>query len=219
MLSAASNIPVLLIALVLATPAVAGAQNEKTNFFVTSVGPGKGGDLGGLAGADRHCSALAYNAGMGSVTWHAYLSATATDSQPAVNARDRIGTGPWYNFHGILIAVSAAQLHTDSAALSKATSVTEKGDTVKGRGDTPNQHDILTGSTIDGRAYPRGIDATCNNWTSSAASDSARVGHLDRQGGGENPTSWNSAHVSRGCGQQNLQSTGGNGLFYCFGIG
>jgi hypothetical protein len=214
-----ARIVALFVTSLAAAPSIAAGQSEKMNFFVTNVGPGKGADLGGIKGADAYCASLGYRAGAGSLTWVAYLSTTATDSQPAVNARDRIGKGPWFNFHGVLIANNVDHLHSDSTGLGKMTSVTQKGDTVLGRGDTPNQHDILTGSTADGRAFPRGTtDNTCNNWTSSTTGG-ARVGHLDRQGGGEVPTSWNSAHVSRGCSQQNLISTGGNGLFYCFGIG
>ena len=214
-----ASVLALLAALLAAAPSLAQAQSEKMNFFVTNVGRGKGAELGGLKGADAHCSALGYAAGAGNLTWVAYLSATATDSQPAVNARDRIGKGPWFNFHGVLIANNVDHLHSDSTGLGKMTSVTQKGDTVLGRGDTPNQLDILTGSTVDGKAVPRGAtDNTCNNWT-SGTTGGARVGHLDRQGGGEFPMSWNSAHVSRGCSQENLAGSGGSGLFYCFGIG
>ena len=189
------------------------------NVFITSIGRGKGAELGGLRGADAHCQQLAYTAGLGSdLTWRAYLSAQATDSAAAVNARDRIGTGPWYNYQGALVARTIAELHADSAGPNKYSGLTEKGDTVTGRGDTPNRHDVLTGSELDGTAFPRGADKTCSNWTSSAATGSARVGHHDRQGGGENPTSWISAHDSRGCGLQNLQASGGAGLFFCFGV-
>lgn len=194
------------------------APSNRMNFFVTSEGPGMGAALGGVAGADLYCARLAERAGSTGLTWHAYLSATATDSTPAVNARDRIGSGPWYNYHHVLVARTLDELHDPNSPMSKATSVTERGDTVLGRGDTPNRHDILTGSQADGRASARGDDNTCNNWTSSGAG-SARVGHHDRQGGGDAPTSWNSAHASSGCNQENLQATGGNGLFYCFGIG
>jgi hypothetical protein len=187
------------------------------SFFITSRGPGNGADLGGLAGADRHCQQLAAAAGAGDRTWRAYLSATATDTQAAVNARDRIGTGPWYNAKGIRIAENVDDLHSEHNNLNKETALTETGQTVNGRGDTPNYHDILTGSQADGTAYPPGEDTTCHNWTGSS-DGSARVGHHDRQGGGQNPTSWNSAHGSRGCSQENLRSTGGNGLFYCFAI-
>jgi hypothetical protein len=187
------------------------------NFFLTSQGPGSGAALGGLTGADRHCALLAERAGSTGLTWRAYLSTTATDGSPAVNARDRIGSGPWYNHHGILVAQTLDELHGPASRTSKAISLTERGDTVQGRGDSPNRHDILTGSQADGRAYARGDDNTCGNWTSDTTG-SARVGHHDRQGGGDNPTSWNSAHGSRGCGQADLRATGGDGLFYCFGI-
>lgn len=192
------------------------ARSTGPTFFVTSAGPGNGADLGGLAGADRHCRNLAAAVGAGDRTWRAYLSATASAGQPAVNARDRIGTGPWHNARGVVIARSVADLHSTNANLTKQTILTERGDTVTGRGDQPNRHDILTGSQADGTVSPSTDDTTCGNWTSSSAEGSALVGHHDRQGGGANPTSWNSAHGSRGCGQQNLRNTGGDGLFYCF---
>jgi len=187
-----------------------------TTFFVTSKGLSRG-DLGGLAGADAHCQALAKAEGSGDHAWRAYLSTSATADQPAVNARDRIGKGPWYNQAGVLVAKDVAELHSDSSKVNKQTALSEKGGTVNGRGDTPNMHDILTGSNPDGTLTTGTGDTTCGNWTSSAADGSATVGHFDRQGGGANPTSWNSAHPSRGCGQANLQATGGNGLFFCFG--
>jgi hypothetical protein len=194
---------------------LAQAQGPQMGFFITSAGPGKGADLGGLAGADAHCQKLASAAGAGSRTWRAYLSTTASTGNPAVNARDRIGAGPWANAKGVTVATSVADLHSDGNALSKEHSLTEKGDVVNGRGDTPNRHDILTGSMMDGTVSSEGGDTTCGNWTSSAEG-SALVGHHDRQGGGANPTSWNSAHPSRGCSQENLRVTGGDGLFYCF---
>jgi hypothetical protein len=184
-------------------------------FFITSAGPGDGANLGGLAGADRHCQTLAQAAGAGDLRWHAYLSTVAAGGQAAVNARDRIGSGPWHNQQGVLIARDVAQLHGDSANLTKATILTEKGDTANGRGDRPNMHDILTGSQLDGTAYTAEGYTNCGNWSSNGEGG-ARVGHHDRQGGGENPTSWNSAHTSRGCSQANLQATGGNGFFFCF---
>ena len=195
----------------------AGAQDtaSRMSFFITSAGPGKGADLGGLAGADKHCQQLAQAAGAGSRTWAAYLSASAADGKPAVNARDRIGSGPWFNAKGVQVASSVADLHSDNNKLSKEASLTEKGAVVNGRGDSPNRHDILTGSQLDGTAFAAGSDTTCGNWTSSGEG-AAQVGHHDRVGGGANPTSWNSAHASRGCSQQNLQGTGGDGLFYCF---
>jgi len=191
------------------------AQTAPLGFFITSAGPGKGADLGGLAGADAHCQALAKAAGAGGRTWRAYLSATAAGSQPAVNAKDRIGAGPWANTKGVVVATSVADLHSDANKLSKENSLTEKGDVVNGRGDTPNKHDILTGSTLEGTVSTATGDSTCGNWTSSGEG-SALVGHHDRQGGGANPTSWNSAHGSKGCSQDNLRGTGGDGLFYCF---
>ncbi len=198
--------------------AIPSAQNDTSlSFFITSVGSGNGANLGGLAGADKHCQTLAAAAGAGSKTWHAYLSAPASGGQAAVNAKDRIGQGPWYNAKGVRVAQNVADLHSDSNALSKVNSLTEKGDVVNGRGDTPNRHDIMTGSQLDGTAVPGTEDTTCGGWTSNAAG-SANLGHHDRQGGGQNPTSWNNAHASKGCSQANLQSTGGDGLFYCFAV-
>jgi len=191
------------------------------SFFVTSVGSGKGADLGGLAGADAHCASLAAAVGNTGKTWRAYLSTQARDGQPAVNARDRIGNGPWINVRGAVIAKDQAQLHGDTTDLarlgnnlSRATAFTEKNEAIKGFGDKPNEHDILTGSLPDGRAYADAADHTCSNYTSSAAEGSAQLGHFDRTGGGN--TSWNSAHASRGCSQEKLVATGGAGLFYCF---
>ncbi|MEE9207335.1 MAG: hypothetical protein V3U67_02995 [Gemmatimonadota bacterium] len=185
------------------------------SFFITSAGPGDGANLGGLDGADARCQALATAAGAGERTWRAYLSAVLVDGASAVNARDRIGTGPWYNANRIRVAQDVDDLHSESNKLGKQTSLTEKGEEVNGRGDSPNMHDILTGSTEDGMASWEAGDTTCDNWTSNG-DGSALLGHHDRQGGGPNPTSWNSAHGSRGCSQENLQGTGGNGLFYCF---
>ena len=180
-------------------------------FFLTSVGSGSGADLGGLSGADAHCQSLAAAVGAGSRTWRAYLSTAGADS---VNARDRIGSGPWQNIQGVVVAQNVDQLHGENN-LTKETVLNENGGMTNGRGDTPNQHDILTGSNLDGTASTD-TDA-CSNWTSSAdGTGSAMVGHFDRQGGGANPTSWNSAHGSRGCSQANLGATGGNGYFYCF---
>lgn len=195
-----------------------GAQSPPMTFFLTSAGPGKGADLGGLAGADKHCQSLAAAAGAGNRTWRAYLSASAAGNEAAVNARDRIGKGPWRNAKGVEIAASVDDLHSDKNKLTKETQLTEKGEMVNGRGDTPNRHDILTGSHADGTAFPGTEDKTCKNWTSSAADGSAQVGHHDRVGGGANPTSWNSSHASRGCSQENLRGTGGDGLFYCFAV-
>ncbi|MEQ1857653.1 MAG: hypothetical protein ABL963_14430 [Longimicrobiales bacterium] len=191
-------------------------QAGNFSFFVTSRGIGNGANLGGLRGADQHCQSLAY--ALGSVfNWRAYLSAVAVDGQPAVNARDRIGPGPWHNFRGELIARDVTELHSDAANLTKESILTEMGRTSNGRGDTPNQHDILTGSNPDGTVYTGEGTTACGNWRSNAEG-SARVGHHDRQGGGDNPTSWNSAHDSRGCSQEDLVGTGGNGYFYCFAM-
>lgn len=191
------------------------AQSPDASFFLTSTGPGNGADLGGLTGADAHCARLAEAAAITGKTWRAYLSTTGEGS---VNARDRIGAGPWSNVRGVVIARDVTNLHSADNNVTKQTVLNERGEEVNGRGDTPNRHDILTGSTADGMAYDSGDDTTCGNWTSSAADGSARVGHFDRQGGGEDPTSWNSAHASRGCGQSDLQGTGGDGLFFCFAV-
>lgn len=193
-----------------------GAKSVMT-FFVTSKGPGKGGDLGGLAGADAHCQALAQAEGAGDHTWRAYLSTSARDGQPAINARDRIGKGPWYNAEGLLIAANLEELHSDKNRITKETAVTERLDPVNGVGDDPNVHDILTGSRPDGTAYVGDEDLACGNWTSSS-SGRAQVGHHDRRGLTEGVNSWNSVHASRGCSQSDLRVTGGAGLFYCFGI-
>ena len=194
-----------------------GGAKSVTKFFVTSMSVGKGGDLGGLAGADAHCQALAKAEGSGDHTWRAYLSATATQAASAVNARDRIGTGPWYNAEGFLVAANIDQLHDPDSKINKETAVTERLDTVNGVGDNPNMHDILTGSRPDGTAFDGSDDLTCGNWTSSTTGR-AQVGHHDRMGQGAGANSWNSAHASQGCSQQDLQGTGGAGLFYCFAI-
>jgi len=206
----------LAILLVLAAGAGAALQEPRMSFFITSAGPGSGADLGGLAGADRHCQMLADAVGAGDREWRAYLSTIPTDGQPAVHARDRVGTGPWYNAKGVMVAENLEQLHGENN-LTKETQLTEKGEIVNGRGDRPNMHDLLTGSNLDGTAYQAEGYTNCGNWTSSG-DGSAMVGHHDRTGGGANPTSWNSAHPSRGCSQENLQGTGGNGLFYCFAV-
>ena len=206
-------------------PAVPGARStdpaKPLSFFVTSEGTGKGADLGGLEGADAHCQKLASSVGAGNKTWRAYLSTQASNGKPAVNARDRIGQGPWYNTRGAVVAKDLAHLHGDTLDLArlgnnltKATVFTEKNDAVKGAGDKPNEHDILTGSQPDGRAYADDADHTCKNFTSSAIDGSTQLGHFDRTGGGN--TSWNSTHASRGCSQEKLVSTGGAGLLYCF---
>jgi hypothetical protein len=209
------------------------AQQNQMSFFVTSAGSGNGANLGGLAGGDKICQTLAAGAGAGAKTWHAYLSTKGADGKPGVNAKDRIGNGPWYNAKGVMIAKSVADLHSDSNNIKKDTALTEKGTVVNGVGDTPNQHDILTGSQPDGRAYTDAADHTCSNYTSNvdvpapargagggapaapaAHGPSVQLGHSDKQGGGNG--SWNSTHASRGCSQANLVSTGGAGLLYCF---
>ena len=193
------------------------SQDNEMSFFITSVGLGDGASLGGLTGADAHCDALASAAGSSGKTWRAYLSAHSTVNSPSVNARDRIGFGPWYNSNGVEVASNLNVLHGPSNNLNKQGSLTENGDEVNGVGDSPNQHDILTGSTLDGRTVDDGSNHTCNNWTSNSEG-SAHVGHFDRVGGGQNPTSWNGAHGSAGCSQEDLIRTAGNGYFYCFAI-
>ena len=196
-----------------------GGPQGPLSFFITSVPKGDGANYGGLAGADAYCQSLAAAAGRGEATWHAYLS---TQGPNAANARERIGNGPWFNQRGQRVAQSVAELHGDTIeqarlgnALGKQLSLSEKGGIVNGVGDMPNQHDILTGSQPDGRAYTDGMDHTCSNWTSNAdGAGSAQLGHSDKQGGGNG--SWNSTHASRGCSQANLVSTGGAGLLYCF---
>jgi hypothetical protein len=196
-------------------------QSPNMTFFVTSNGPGKGADLGGLEGADRHCQTLAQGAGAGGKTWRAYLSTQATDGAQAVNARDRIGHGPWQNFKGEAVAQNVDDLHSDTNKLGMQMSLTERGTMVASMGYTPNYHDVLTGSQMDGRAFPPGEDRTCRNWTSSTQG-AAMVGHIDRRGLRDDAASksWNSSHPSRGpeggCSQNDLRGTGGNGLFYCF---
>jgi len=205
-------IAVFLLSTLVTYTASAQDADSRMSYFITSVGPGKGADLGGLTGADQHCQKLAESVGVGGKTWHAYLSTTG---QGAVNARDRIGSGPWYNAKGVQVAKNVDDLHSDSNNLTKETSINEKGEVVNGRGDDPNRHDILTGSQLDGTRFPGDDDTTCQNWTASGEG-SAQVGHHDRTGGGDHPTSWNSAHGSRGCSQENLRGSGGDGLFYCF---
>jgi hypothetical protein len=201
-------------ALVLFGVNVAIAQQNQMTFFTTSVGSGMGANLGGLNGADKHCQTLATAAGAGGRTWRAYLS---TQGAGAVNARDRIGKGPWRNAKGEVIAQNVDELHSAKANLKKETLLTEKGQPVNGRGDTPNQHDMLTGSQMNGTAYTDNMDHTCNNWTSSSTGG-AQLGHSDRMGlaDTEEARSGNSSHPSKGCSQENLVSTGGAGLFYCF---
>ncbi len=187
-------------------------------FFVSSAGSGKGADFGGLAGADKHCQALATAVGAGNRTWRAYLSSSAAQGASAVNAKDRIGAGPWQNAKGVVVATNIAELH-GSNNLTKQTSLTEKGDVVNGRGDTPNMHDVLTGSQPDGTAYTGNDDKTCGNWTKSGEGV-AQVGHIDRIGlkDDEPSRSWNSSHPSAGCGDEALRKTGGAGLLYCFAM-
>jgi hypothetical protein len=207
-----------LLALVLGGAAQAQDAANMT-FFVTSEGPGKGGDLGGLAGADAHCQKLAAAVGAGNKTWHAYLSSSTNAANPGatVNARDRIGRGPWQNAKGVVIATSVEDLHNAGNKISKESGLTEKGTVVNGVGDTPNQHDMLTGSSMEGRAMPDNVNLTCNNWTSSNFG-SAIVGHVDRRGNADTifQHHWGSSHMSRGCTPADLVATGGNGYFYCF---
>ncbi|HEY8874851.1 MAG TPA: hypothetical protein VIM52_17615 [Stellaceae bacterium] len=218
-----TRLPLLAAASLLLLAAIgttAPAQQAQMSLFVTSAGVGKGADLGGLAGADRHCQQLAQAAGAGSHTWHAYLVAQEGGGQPAVNARDRIGKGPWQNAKGVVVAKNVDELH-GANNLTKETALTEKGEVVNGYGDKPNRHDALTGTQPDGKAFPVGDDKTCKNWTSSTQG-SAMLGHIDRRGPRDDDAmhSWNSSHPSRGpeggCSQTDLRSTGGDGLFYCF---
>ncbi|MCL4800932.1 MAG: hypothetical protein KJ025_15175 [Burkholderiales bacterium] len=195
----------------------AHAQQATMTFFVTSVGKGNGADLGGLAGADAHCQALAKAAGSPHTNWRAYLSTTAPGGEAGVNARDRIGKGPWHNAKGVMVAKSVDDLHSESVNITKQTALTEKGEAVSGRGDPVNMHDILTGSDPNGMFSTAGGDTTCGNWTKSGEG-SAIVGHHDRVGlkDTRHMKSWNSSHGSRGCSQDALKSSGGAGLFYCF---
>ncbi len=219
----ASNLSsTVIVALAIATASCAGTNKNTQDspdmsFFITSVGLGDGANLGGLPGADQHCTTLATSAGVGDKTWRAYLSTQASDGTAAIHARDRIGEGPWHNANGVLVVESLETLHGENALWTKETALDEKGNMVNGRGDSPNKHDILTGTQLDGSAFGSGEDKTCSNWTSNG-DGSAQVGHHDRTGGGDNPTSWHSAHGSRGCSQANLQGTGGDGLFYCFAV-
>jgi hypothetical protein len=210
----------------LCAPLPVAAQQANMTFFVTSAGPGKGADLGGLAGADAHCQQLAASVGAGGKTWRAYLS---TQGQGAVNARDRIGKGPWTNAKGVVVATSVADLHSANNKLNKQNNLSEKGEVINGRGDKPNRHDILTGSQPDGTAFPPDKDMTCKNYTSSTQG-AVMLGHNDRLGLKDDAPSksWNSSHASReprdgsapgqGCTQKALQGTGGDGLFYCFAV-
>lgn len=221
-MSLTAAVSAALLTLGAGTPAQ--AQQSTMSFFVTSVGLGKGADLGGLEGADRHCQALAQAAGAGGKTWHAYLS---TQGSNAVNARDRIGKGPWQNAKGVVIATSVADLHSDNNKISKQTALSEKGEEINATGDKPNRHDMLTGSKPDGTAFLSDKDMTCKNWTSST-DGAAMLGHHNRKGLTDDPParSWNSSHLSRGpkggtgggCSQADLRGTGGDGLFYCFAV-
>jgi hypothetical protein len=192
-------------------------QAPNMTFFVTSVGSGKGGDLGGLAGADAHCQTLAAAAGAGNKVWRAYLSSSETPTVKAVNARDRIGKGPWQNAKGVVVATSVEDLHSANNKLNSDNSLTERSTRIASFGYTPNYHDIMTGSQADGTAYAGNMNMTCNNWTSNEFGKTV-VGHVDRRGGADNEfqRSWNAAHMSRACSQADLIATGGNGLFYCF---
>jgi hypothetical protein len=191
------------------------SQSADITFFVTSVSPGKGGDLGGLAGADQHCQTLAEAVGKGQHTWRAYLSTNLAGG--SVNARDRIGRGPWRNANGVVIAQNVDDLHSTNNNITQQTAITEKGEPLNGMFEPFNKHDMMTGSQADGRAFPGNLSLTCNNWTSSTFGV-AMLGHHDRRGGIDNEfqKSWNSSHISRGCRQEDLIATGGNGLFYCF---
>ena len=192
-----------------ALSAAAQAPSDNFSFFITSRNTGNGANFGGLAGADAHCQSLAAGVGAGEKTWRAYLSTSGTDG---VDARDRIGDGPWYNIRGVQVASSVANLHSDDNNMTRETELNELGELVNGREQSPNQHDILTGSNLDGTAS----ENTCNNWSTDTADSSAMVGHFDRTGGGDNPTSWNSAHASRGCSLENLRGSGGEGYIFCF---
>ncbi len=204
-------------ALTATTAGTAWADAAQMSFFVTSVGKGDGANLGGLDGADAHCAALAKAAGSAKTTWRAYLSTTAPQGEAGVNARDRIGKGPWQNVKGVVVANSVDELHSDKTNVTKETALTEKGEVIKGRGDEPNEHDMLTGSDPQGMYSTAGGDTTCKNWTSNGEG-SAIVGHHDRIGlkDTRHMTSWNSSHGSAGCSQEALVKTGGAGHFYCF---
>jgi len=213
------------VTLLFSAPSRAADDAGKMSFFITSVGLGKGGNLGGLEGADKDCQSLADAAGSGKRTWRAYLSTQGKDfkDRTVIHARDRIGAGPWYNAKGVLIASNVDDLHSGQNKITRETALDEKGQLVNGRGDTPNKHDILTGSRIDGTAFAPASpfpDMTCSNWTRESDDGSAMTGHHDRKGPNEDAwaTSWNSAHPTRGCSPKGIQSTGGDALFYCFSV-
>ena len=204
------------VAVLAACGSMSGASKNPMTFFITSVNPGNAADLGGLAGADKYCQTLAAAVDAGNKNWRAYLAQQATAAAPAVNARDRIGKGPWQNAKGVVVATDVAQLHTANN-LTKQTVLNERGEVINGRGDTPNMHDVLTGTQPDGTAIPGDANSTCGNWTHSGAGSAMR-GHSDRTGLDDSVAakSWNSSHMSRGCGMDALKATGGAGLFYCF---
>ncbi|HKQ95208.1 MAG TPA: hypothetical protein VJS40_06340 [Aestuariivirgaceae bacterium] len=205
-------LPLATLLVLAAAPSAMAQDAANMSFFVTSAGVGDGANLGGLDGADAHCQKLAEAAGSTGKTWHAYLS---TGGDGAVNARDRIGSGPWVNAKGVQIAANVDELHGDANKINKETALDEKGNTVKGRGDEPNQHDILTGTQRDGTAFAGAEDMTCKNWTSNGEG-AAMVGHHDLIGNPQNINFWNFSHPSRGCSQANLEGTGGAGFLYCF---
>ena len=208
---------ILVVGLAITLPGHASAQNNPLGFFITSVGPGNGGDLGGLDGADAYCEKLAEAEGAGDRTWQAYLSTQASGGQPAVNARDRIGKGPWFNAEGLSIAADVNDLHYSNANINYDHALNERGERVNSgaNGDSPSMHDILTGTQLNGTAFPPGEDRTCNNWT-SGGEGSAMVGHHDRFTFQTPGSPWNQSHPSRGCAPEQLVSSGGAGLFYCF---
>jgi hypothetical protein len=217
-MTATLKMTILASAALLVLAGVAQAQQSSMTFFVTSAGPGNGGDLGGLEGADAQCQKLAAAAGAGGKTWHAYLSSTTPPNGTATNARDRIGKGPWQNAKGAVVGKDVDDLHK-SPNINKETLLDEKGERIKVRGDTPNMHDMLTGSDMEGRAFPGNMNLTCNNWKSSTFG-SAMLGHGDREGIADTVYQHSpfAAHMSRSCSQPDLVATGGNGLFYCFAV-
>ncbi len=219
-MDSATGIPVLAAVALVALGGIGSAQAQTAamSFFVSSVGGGNGADLGGLAGADSHCQALAKAAGSTATNWRAYLSTTEPGGVAGINARDRIGRGPWQNAKGVVVAKSIEDLHSEANNVNKQTALTEKGEIVSGRGDAVNMHDILTGSDPEGLYSTAGGDTTCGNWTKSGSDGSAIVGHHDRTGlkDTRHMHSWNSSHGTRGCSQEALKGTGGAGLIYCF---